>query len=84
MAECYGRLRGYGYDGRLMAPEATRIGQQRLEARAETWEGEVLVEIEGDGSFKVYIGGKGHADYLVCEGGVAPGKVWAAGRSHEV
>jgi hypothetical protein len=72
MAALYGRMQGN-------RGEATRMGTSTsgMRAQLETWEGQITVTLEADGSFQVFIGPKGSARDLVLLGNVNDGQRYA-------
>jgi len=54
--------------------QVTRRGHQLVSATLETWAGEVKVELDRHGNFRVYIGPKNGANTLVLTGNVDDGR----------
>lgn len=55
----------------------SRLGHHEIEARLETWRGQIKTVLYKDGTFVVYLGDKGHACVRVCEGNVNDGERYA-------
>jgi hypothetical protein len=72
MAALYGRMSG-------ARGEVTRTGTpgSGIQAKLETWEGSVKVELQADGSFEVWMGDKSNPRIMVAQGNVNTREAWA-------
>lgn len=70
MAALYGVLHG----GRGAAATRTGTATSGIKSTLSTWDGQVTVELQADGTFTVHTGSKGSTGSLVLEGNVNDGE----------
>ena len=81
MANLYGRMKDATKSN---AVEVTRTASTEMYSKLETWHGAIQTELDRDGNFRVYIGGKKNPRVLIASGKVDDGERFAQTPDHHM